>query len=453
MGTKAQFSEMDSTLRQITRKLFMLIYIRNLCYLLTAAFLITGSITLIATLSLHRSGIFQFILITSSIFIIFIINAFISIRQMPSKAKMLSLLDLHSSNCGGLICAKSEEFELGSWQNKITNLTSPQIRLVPNRKVWLLPFSVMFLLASCLVPSVENRTKETPPLDISHEIEVIEERIELLEEEEFMPKQEAEELAKELSKLEENAKGDNPLKTFEALNHLHEKTQNNIIEAQHLTAEQLQNIANLNQISEMVKQQSEAGRISQEEMQEMMQALNQAHQKMNKNAPNSESLKQLMEQLGISQQEQQELAEQLQKMCNGKKSVTVSQQSLKELKEFLEKNCENSGKCFYTLMTNAENDMIDFSEYPGTGEGFAMEFKDRDISSNTNFSNITSLPPSPDEADSEFLDYQYSEPEANKQETAVESGNFVDPDATKEHSESQLQPRHKQIVQDYFSDK
>ncbi|MCP3958433.1 MAG: hypothetical protein GY719_11320 [bacterium] len=141
-------------------------------------------------------------------------------RGRPSARSVRALLDLHNRR-GGLMMAAAE-VELGGWRGRIGEEDAPRLR---GRSRWgLLAGGAAFAVAALWMPVVPSGLEDARPLEIGEEVGELAERIEVLKEEGLLEENEAERFEAELEALEEEASGDDPAATWEALDHLQEMT-------------------------------------------------------------------------------------------------------------------------------------------------------------------------------------------------------------------------------------
>ena len=142
----------------------------------------------------------------------------LAIRKTPSQEALCALLD-RQNQCGGLLMA-AEQVDLGSWQDRIPPLNSPALRWRGARSLLLFAAAVAFILVSFGVPQRYVDITLARPLDISKEMEEIQQQIETLQEEEVVSEQRAQQLEQELDQLRDTSSGYDPVKTWEALDHI-----------------------------------------------------------------------------------------------------------------------------------------------------------------------------------------------------------------------------------------
>jgi hypothetical protein len=144
--------------------------------------------------------------------------AVISRRQAPSRASIRALLDQRNS-CGGLLMA-SEDMTLGDWRSRMPAIDLPRVRWRNPGSWWVFAASILFLLASLAVPVRLASLNSPRALDVGREVNDLAQKIEALKEEMIIEEAKAEALEQKLEELGKEASGDDPAKTWEALDHL-----------------------------------------------------------------------------------------------------------------------------------------------------------------------------------------------------------------------------------------
>jgi len=140
----------------------------------------------------------------------------LSRRQLPSGDAVRALLD-NRNGCGGLLMAGAE-VALGDWRTP--EITLPRLRWQKAREFGLLAASFAFVVISLLAPIRFATINAARPMDIGKEVENLSARIEALKEAQIIEEAKAEALERKLDQLGQEASGEDPSKTWEALDHL-----------------------------------------------------------------------------------------------------------------------------------------------------------------------------------------------------------------------------------------
>lgn len=152
-----------------------------------------------------------------------------AVRQVPAHTTIRALLD-KQNRCGGLFMA-AEDVDLGEWQKRMPPINLPRLRWYGNQLWVLFTISALFVTMSFLTPWRLTAIKSSLPLEIDTEIVKLAEQIEILQEEEIIESTKAESLEEKLKQLGAEATGEDPVKTWEALDHLQDTLAKTVQEA------------------------------------------------------------------------------------------------------------------------------------------------------------------------------------------------------------------------------
>jgi len=114
----------------------------------------------------------------------------------------------------------SQEIGLGEWEKRIQPLNYPAVSLDLRRSMPLLFAGFAYLVIGLLIPQKFAIRPRPLPLDISRQTAVLEKQIETLSGEAIITEERVLELEETIREIERNASGDDPVKTWEALDHL-----------------------------------------------------------------------------------------------------------------------------------------------------------------------------------------------------------------------------------------
>jgi hypothetical protein len=206
----------DRAIHKFTRKLVTVLTLKHALMLMTLWCFVWGTLALV----LRVGGVSRKPLLWGVIgFLIAIVAAFaIARRQLPSRAAIRALLD-NQNDCGGLLMAEGD-LALGGWQSSIPQIKLPRLRWRSSRAWGLFAASIVFVIAVLLVPVRFASVNAGRALDISREVNDLSEKIETLKEEQVIDNTKAEMLEQKLGQLSKEALGEDPVKTWEALDHL-----------------------------------------------------------------------------------------------------------------------------------------------------------------------------------------------------------------------------------------
>jgi len=141
-----------------------------------------------------------------------------SLRGQIDKQSLRAWLDKHNG-CGGLLMADAER-PMGAWQ--VSEVSQPRI-CWPRRDLGLrFAAAGLFLALATLVPNQWIIPPVSGGLDLGEEVADLKEKIEVLAENSLIDEAEKERLEQTLDRLSDEAEGDDPGKSWEAMDHLNQ---------------------------------------------------------------------------------------------------------------------------------------------------------------------------------------------------------------------------------------
>lgn len=147
-----------------------------------------------------------------------VLAVFLTRRRLPSRAIARALVDRESC-CGGLLMAGGE-IDLGSWQSEIPQLRTPRIRWRAWRICGLFAAACLFVTISFLIPSRFITRNPVRALEIEAEVADLTTKVQKLKNEDLLDSSRAAFLEEELKQVKQEASGDDPVRTWESLDHL-----------------------------------------------------------------------------------------------------------------------------------------------------------------------------------------------------------------------------------------
>jgi hypothetical protein len=209
----------ERSIRSFTLKVAGLLFLRQSLACLTALAFAWGTCVL-AMRSAFRTPREPLLWGLAGILPALVLSCFLIRRRIPTRASVRALLD-KSSGCEGLLMAAAET-DLGAWRRRLGRITEPAVRWRDHRAWLLFAAAVAFLLVGFLIP--QRFAAPVPPsvLEVGEEVATLKSQIETLKEERILEATQADELARKLDELRDEASGQDPVKTWEALDHLRE---------------------------------------------------------------------------------------------------------------------------------------------------------------------------------------------------------------------------------------
>ncbi len=144
-------------------------------------------------------------------------------RLAPAPGAVLAALDARSG-AQGMLLLESEQGDIGAWAARLPNLPELPLAWRPGRFAPVALLSALFVVAAFIVP-VPAVAAPIKPLDITADIKALNAQVDLLKEQGLVDDPVAQAVKEQLNQLQGEAQGENPAKTWEALDHLKSQVQ------------------------------------------------------------------------------------------------------------------------------------------------------------------------------------------------------------------------------------
>ena len=207
----------NKTIRKFRLKMAALLILKKTLAFATIWGLVWGTAVIVLRAAI---GMPPLTLLTGAIGLLVAIGCAVALalRQMPTRTALRASLDKHSG-AGGLMMA-AETLELGNWRKQLPSIKSPRLRWHGGAYWTRFVGAVLFVCISLLIPQRFVEISKAQPLDIREEVKQLAAGIDVLKEEEIIELAEAEMLEEKLDQLQAEASGEDPVKTWESLDHL-----------------------------------------------------------------------------------------------------------------------------------------------------------------------------------------------------------------------------------------
>jgi len=169
-------------------------------------------------------------------------------RQVPGAQAVRAMFD-RQSQAGGLVMAR-DDAELGDWSAKLPMLRGPRLRWRGGRAWGILAAACVFVCVSFAVPQAFVEITSKQPLDVSQQADELSEQIETLAEEKIIDRSQADELDEKLDQIQAEATADDPVKTWESLDHLRDTLSREADRATEQAMAQTQKLAEAESLAE-----------------------------------------------------------------------------------------------------------------------------------------------------------------------------------------------------------
>ncbi len=207
----------NKAIRKFRTKVAVLLILKKTLAVATVWGLVWGTVVIVlrAAIGMPRLPLFA-----GGIALILAIGCAVvlALRQIPTRTALRASLDKHSG-AGGLMMA-AEAVELGSWRKQMPLIRPPRLRWRGSAYWARFVGAVLFVCISLLIPQRFVEISKAQPLDIREEVKQLADGIDVLKEEEIIEFAEAETLEEKLNQLQAEASGEDPVKTWESLDHL-----------------------------------------------------------------------------------------------------------------------------------------------------------------------------------------------------------------------------------------
>lgn len=246
----------EKAIRWFRIKLTSTLVLKNVLLAATVWGLLWGTavIVLRATIGMPRLSVLVGVI---GLIIAVIVAVTFALRQIPNRIVLRASLDKYSGS-GGLVMA-AETTALGNWREHLPQIHQPRFRWRGGFSLVRFAGAAVFVGISLLIPQRFVEISKAHPLDISEEVNQLADGIDVLKEEEIIEITEAEAFEKKLDQLQTEASGEDPAKTWEALDHLtdainqesSEVAENALSETERLTEAETLAEGLINEASEM----------------------------------------------------------------------------------------------------------------------------------------------------------------------------------------------------------
>jgi NADH dehydrogenase/NADH:ubiquinone oxidoreductase subunit G len=180
-------------------------------------------------------------------------------RKLPEKNELTKILAAQNGMAVSGLLASYGEMDIKEWRDAPFSTAVPSIKITYRKRPAILAIGVLFLFGSLVVPKMLPDSVNSHGLDISGDREELEERIEMMREENIIEEKKAEELERQLKEIATQAEGDDPEKSWEALDHLSNNLDAKALEAEEETNSRLEKIELVEAVANSVMRSAESG--------------------------------------------------------------------------------------------------------------------------------------------------------------------------------------------------
>ena len=116
----------------------------------------------------------------------------------------------------------SVEIDTTKYTNRTNKLTAPNLKLKNPKPIVLFITALAFIIAAGFVPQRQTTAFANQKLNIDKDIENLKEQLKTLDEENIITDRQIQEFEKKLDDIKKDSTGTDPVKTWQALDHMKE---------------------------------------------------------------------------------------------------------------------------------------------------------------------------------------------------------------------------------------
>lgn len=338
----------DQLIRRFRNRLAGFFFLRNMLYCLIFLAFLGG------TTELTVRGLFGMTLpVNAGLFVAglgfvaaLVISLVFTYLRVPSVDVLCAVFD-KTNRCGGLLMTASQT-DIGSWSGRLSSLDAPPINWNGRRLGFTFLSALVFLGFSFMVPQRYISARSAGRLEIEDQTRQLHKQIEVLEEENIIAEETAQDIRQKVDQIEETAMGRDPVKTWEALGHLQDQLKKAAEEASVGMLAETEGLTQAQTLAQALDQmgaemEDQAMKAAMSELARMTQLLMAKNEGM-KDAIDGDllesvesgqlSAEQLQELMKALQGKKGELSDKMQRLCQAQ----LAQMKLMEM-------CEAKGQC------------------------------------------------------------------------------------------------------------
>ena len=372
-------------------------------------------------------------------------------KKVPERKKLIAVIDCESEG-GGLLMSLAELGSLGDWDVQPSDMKTPRYRWRSRKTFGFLALAQIFVCFALLLPDKTVNALAGPrKLDITNQVQDIHSKLEKLQEEKILDADRVEALQEELNQIQQNAEAEGPIKTWEAIDHLNDKLDQEAKNAAEELSKEQEKYETLEAMADALKEQLASEENSQgptaEEMQDLANEMGNMLADIAGDDKFLNDLKQQIDEQGLTSLTQDQLEKLSEKMsencrdCQGRLNNLKSGRMVdpnqlknfrecnpcdsKSLKDFLNSQCQGASKCD----GEASDGKYDNGARPGGKGGktgsFQIQFRHNTEENAAEIQEHALKPESLDRESSIKMGVTKNAPTPNRAGSAAEEGGAV----------------------------
>jgi hypothetical protein len=333
----------DMAVRQLGRRLAALLVFRQVLGFTTVWFFLWGTavLALRAALGTPRLPLLWGL---AGLAPCGVLAWFFARRRFPAAGAVRALLD-RQGRCGGLLMAGAEQ-RLGAWEKSLPSLELPRVRWRSRRAWGLLAAAMGFVVLAFALPQRFAEIGSGPSLEVGREVEKLAEQIEVLKEEKLLDPARADDLKQKLDQVREDARGKDPAKTLEALDHVENVNQKTAQEAAEEAVRKTEELAKAETLADALQRLDKADpKLMAEAMAELAARAEKAAGDKDLLDPLDEDLAKALQKGSFTKEELKRLEEALKECKAGKAKRLAKLHKARLISADALKQCDKCGEC------------------------------------------------------------------------------------------------------------
>ena len=210
--------KVESAVRRVKRSITTAFFLRAFVIGAAAWCFLWGGIVLVLRIAFGITSVIPSLSGAIGLLIVWAVARVIAHRSTPTTDQIRAKLDAINED-GGMLMT-SAEVNIPGWSDHIALQNIPRARWKDNRALLALIVGCTFVAVATLAPLPSSESLLNTSLDIDGLIDDLQAQVELLEEQEIIEEDRAEAVIEKLEQIAEEAALHDPMKTWEALDHI-----------------------------------------------------------------------------------------------------------------------------------------------------------------------------------------------------------------------------------------
>lgn len=240
----------ESLIRKFRSRLHFFCFLRRFLLLAAAWLFLSGTVALVLRIVSPLPGDGLLAAVSGMLIPLLVLAGLWERARLPSPSAVRAIVDARN-RCGGLLMAAAETPIDPAWTARLPALDLPRVGWHGLRHAVLASVALLFAAFTLFVPIPAAVRPVASPLEIRQTVQELQSRVDQLEDKAAIESNKAVELREELAKLESGSSGTDPVKAWEALDHIKDMTSDAAKETLEKSVASMQNITKAQSLAEM----------------------------------------------------------------------------------------------------------------------------------------------------------------------------------------------------------